>query len=396
MRMISHAIMMVRKNIKSYMLLSVTVLISFTVMLVYLIYTDSNIYNKYRGILGSDEEIIITGTSEGQSRELNMFIDQIENIDNTHYYFISELLVDNNIEGQQCEAIVLPKYVWGLFEGEDDENGYLYNTRVDIAGKKEIRLKNDEAIVSKAEYDYLEKTQGEEKYISLTFFEREGFGEFTKKYKVVDKYEIPDGEYRNPIECSVGDPVYISDGYVLEKCASESRHIVIKTDNPEMVLQLIENLGMPRTSAYMHINEAIKEKNIVVKNKYIIAMVLFVLLGVNLYSSFLNALSERKFEIGVKRALGAGKGSIMLQFLTEGLFVMFMNVVVAVISSATIMMAYKYFKYVTDGYVYVIYLSKQSAILYCMFTFFLSLLFSLIFAYKSSCVEVIKYLKEEL
>ena len=58
---------------------------------------------------------------------------------------------------------------------------------------------------------------------------------------------------------------------------------------------------------------------IVKGNKYIIAAVLFVILGINLYSAFSNALNERKYEIGIKRAIGAGKKDIMMQFLTEGI-----------------------------------------------------------------------------
>lgn len=54
-------------------------------------------------------------------------------------------------------------------------------------------------------------------------------------------------------------------------------------------------------------NNAIKEENIVIRDKYIIAAVLFVILGINLYSAFSNALNERKYEIGIKRAIGAGK-----------------------------------------------------------------------------------------
>ncbi len=46
----------------------------------------------------------------------------------------------------------------------------------------------------------------------------------------------------------------------------------------------------------MYYKLAVNEKNVVVKNKYIIAIVLFILLAINLYSSFVNALNERKFD----------------------------------------------------------------------------------------------------
>ena len=125
-------------------------------------------------------------------------------------------------------------------------------------------------------------------------------------------------------------------------------------------------------------------------------MVLFVLLGINLYSSFVNALNDRKFEIGVKRAVGANKFHILSQFLTEGLIVMFINIILAVIIGITVMVFYKYVRSIRDGYVFVVTMTRQSVELYSLFSISLSVLFSLIFAYRSTCVEIIKYLKEEL
>lgn len=75
---------------------------------------------------------------------------------------------------------------------------------------------------------------------------------------------------------------------------------------------------------------------------------------------------------------------------------MLINIMLSVMIAIAVMVAYKYIRYIVDGYVFVVTMTKQSVILYFLFSFFLSLLFSLIFAYKSTCVEIIKYLKEEL
>lgn len=74
MRIISHALLMVKKTIRNYLLLSVTALISFSVMFVYLMYTDSNIYNKYREVMGADSDIIVADNiySNETIKELNM------------------------------------------------------------------------------------------------------------------------------------------------------------------------------------------------------------------------------------------------------------------------------------------------------------------------------------
>lgn len=42
---------MVKKNIRSYALLSVTVVLSFALLLGYLLYTDASLYNKHKEIL---------------------------------------------------------------------------------------------------------------------------------------------------------------------------------------------------------------------------------------------------------------------------------------------------------------------------------------------------------
>lgn len=399
MRIISHALLMVKKTIRNYLLLSVTALISFSVMFVYLMYTDSNIYNKYREVMGADSDIIVAANAYSNEtiKELNMLTEQLEKYEDTNYYYINQTHARNVFGGQECEVQVLPNYTWAMFEivtmGEDKV--YDVPSRVMVNGKKEISLKDNEAIVSKKVYDYLEREYGDDKHVKLVFTCKDG-SEILKEYSVVGMYEKKEDRYSDPEECTEGDMIYISDGFVTKNCNIINISLVIKSDSANEIHMLIQNMGLASVNCYKDRNEAIAEKKMVVANKYIIAIVLFVLLGINLYSSFLNALNDRKFEIGIKRAIGASKFDIMLQYLIEGIFVMLINIMLSVMIAIAVMVAYKYIRYIVDGYVFVVTMTKQSVILYFLFSFFLSLLFSLIFAYKSTCVEIIKYLKEEL
>lgn len=399
MRIISHALLMVKKTIRNYLLLSVTALISFSVMFVYLMYTDSNIYNKYREIMGSDSQVIlsINAYSDETIRKMNMLTEQLKKYEDTNYYFINYTNAINTFGGQDCEIVVLPNYTWALFELDSggEEDNYGIPSRVEVNGKKEILLKDNEAIVSKKVYEYLDAEYGKDKYVNLVFTDKDG-NEFLRKYSVVGMYEKEENNYLDPENNDTGDKIYISDSYITSNSEIINISAIIKSDSANEISMLMRDMGLACINTFEDKSMGISEKNIVVKNKYIIAIVLFVLLGINLYSSFLNALNERKFEIGIKRAIGAGKFDIMLQFLIEGIFVMVINIVLSVLIGIALMIMYKYIRYVVNDYVFVVTMTKQSVILYLLFSFFLSLLFSMIFAYKSTCVEIIKYLKEEL
>ena len=61
---------------------------------------------------------------------------------------------------------------------------------------------------------------------------------------------------------------------------------VIRTDKPSLVINCLKSMNMSIMNVMDEQNNAIKEENIVIRNKYIIAAVLFVILGINLYSAF--------------------------------------------------------------------------------------------------------------
>ena len=54
-----NALKMLRKNIRSYVFLSVTIILSLSALLVYLVYTDSALFNEYKEIFKVSSKIAI-------------------------------------------------------------------------------------------------------------------------------------------------------------------------------------------------------------------------------------------------------------------------------------------------------------------------------------------------
>lgn len=180
-----------------------------------------------------------------------------------------------------------------------------------------------------------------------------------------------------------------------------NRYIVIHTGDPEQVWNLAQNVGYEEgSSVFSEQNEALQAIRLEKRNKAIIACAMLLLLGVNLYSCFTNALNDRKFEIGVKRAIGASAFSIVRQFLYESLIVMTVNIFLSVVLVADIFIIYKFFYERTPNewgeYLkWIIYISPQSVAMFAVCAVSLTIVFSLIFAWKSTQVEIVQYLKAE-
>lgn len=129
--------------------------------------------------------------------------------------------------------------------------------------------------------------------------------------------------------------------------------------------------------------------------KGMLAIVLLLLLGVNLYSSFTNALNARKYEIGVKRAIGASGWRILQQFLLESVMVMLANILVSILIVLEALVIYKLYQHAFQEVLWTIHISRYSIAIFLVCSVALTVLFSLIFSYKSTRVEIVEYLKGE-
>lgn len=126
-----------------------------------------------------------------------------------------------------------------------------------------------------------------------------------------------------------------------------------------------------------------------------ILIALMIILGINMLSSFLNALNERKYEISIRRALGAGKHSIVLQFLTEGLIVIVIDILVSVAVVMMLLSCIKVYHTLVLGEEWIIHITGYSVTIFFLCCTFLALFFSILFSILSTRVEIIQYIKGE-
>ena len=176
---------------------------------------------------------------------------------------------------------------------------------------------------------------------------------------------------------------------------SLNRHIFIYSKHPEKVVESMRNLEVAGESTYENKLQAFGNMCEKIKLKQIIAVVLFIILAINLYSSFKNALNDRTFEIGVKRAIGASKLDIVKQFLYEGIIVVAFNVLISTIFTSIIFCIYKSYLCLVLRKEFIIYISFYSIVIFLIVSVFMTVIFSLIFAIQSSRIEIIKNLKSE-
>ncbi|MBR6378275.1 MAG: hypothetical protein IKS05_11010, partial [Oscillospiraceae bacterium] len=315
LRRLGHAAKMVWRNKKRYAFLSVTIVLSFSLLLGYLLYTDSRNYNNYKEIFSRDRGIVILGTEDKSSAYWERVDRLLEKIPDTHAYptlltslpFVGNVIdpakPESRIEGGGITVYALPQQVFGLYDGFGSSLKIEWR---EGEAREGIRLAPGEALANEALLSMLPEgaTELNETFGSSTdqnmrhYIQLKLVGTVRPKDKGAEAQSTQPTLYVSRAEFN---PTELPD-------LTWSQRIVVHAAQPEKVYQMGKGLG-PGTwvpqAVYRDQNEALKKQQQDARVKAILTVGLFLLLGINLYSSFSNALNERKFEIGVKRAIGA-------------------------------------------------------------------------------------------
>lgn len=407
--MLVHAVQMVRKNLKNYALLSVTVVLSFSGLLAYLMYTDSSLYNNYKEILSRDSHVIyISNTANDRSKEWAL-LDALSEQGLQSSYIRQQIfsrsaaldetyLVSNTV-------FVIPSHVWGIYEAGNTRPYEV--TWLDGRTETDISLGMNEIVIPRGLYQLLGMDQKDtpvyELWLQAESSSSSGDVYFPVECTVTGLIE-DNGEidwYTTSIGQQIATfPVYVSQTTVEVVSGNAEptytvRDLLLYTSDPAAAVQRIDQLGLDHVNTYSLQQNAYRELQLRSQTKAIIALALFILLTINLYGCFMNTLERRKFEVGVKRAIGASGGAIMGQFLLEGIIVMLCNLLLSVVLVVDGFLVYKYIWQRINGEPWTITLSGASIGMFVGVGICLTLLFSALFAYKSTQVEVIQQLKAE-
>ena len=433
-----HAVQMVGRTWKSYALLSVTIVLSFSLLLGYLTYSDSTIYNEHKELFSYRRQDLQFLIRDADAEKVQLLVDNLSPMDDTAYYLIyyyyigdprSEYTLQIAEDGDEqsvklspaIHAVMLPDHSW-----PDRMPSFDYPGRrqeivwLDGEDHKDFVLEKDEVIVTEALYQMLQMDQQHEPVfqLNLTYgptitlrvagYNREYTCKMWEKERLEDALYADINLFRLMLSNKFIDFAQLhNDEYYGEEYGLQYDpqlfflYLQVYSDTPEAVVSLIDTMGgIQYEFLYEQQNEALDEIRPQKQIKAIITCALLLLLGINLYSSFTNAMNDRKYEIGVKRAVGASGWSIVRQFLYESFLVMGANILLSISLVADVAIVYKYIvEHIPDengAYPdFILYISPYSAAMFGICALSLTVVFSLIFAYKSTRVEIVQYLKAE-
>jgi len=396
---LKHAYTMANRNIKSYAFLSTTVILSFTFLILFFMITDSNTYNKYKEYFAVPESIVRVGANNsfGHDNPALSKLDIIENSLDSNYIRYATITrffshYSDNHTNIHAKIYFVPANWNDFFEN----NAGIFKHLKKIGGAQIFNAPN-EVVVDENLFNMLVNNRSEEFVLEINTSDN---SPGVMKFKVIGVYEALDQNVSFIMGENNSMGYYVNvflpiDAIKYFKIEARHDYILVDSSNANEIINLANELDLEVFSSLSYQKQAKEQIKNEIYLKGVIALILYFLLGLNLYSSFNNALNERKYEIGVKRSLGAGYKHIIWQFFSEGVIVMTLNIVLSVIVALNLIIAYKIYLAKVDLYEYTVYISKFSMFTLAISFVSLSILFILIFAYKSTKIEIIQQLKAE-
>lgn len=412
-----HSVIMLFRSKKNYILLSFTIVLSFAVLLGFLVYTDTISYNQYKTVYASPPNALLVNQGYDPSNTVfSAFLSSVKTIDpESEYYtyipissrltqYSSLLYVTANAIPDGNPPIITDSLAKNPKSPESHIFiDYIYPINI-IEGRKDIT--GNEALMNESLFNFLSPdhelpftlnmpiSYGEPEVYDIVTVEIVGVFE-----DVTDKNVAPhideDGRIAGAgsVYCNIS---IFNDEIISSTIAStQCQTALITTNKPLEVAKLAQANGLVRHSGAEMRQQANESMRNTSSTKMYVSMMLFIILGINLFGCFENALSERRFEIGVKRALGAPNFAIIQQFLTESCLIILIDILVSVALIFSIMIGYKLYMLLAHDYVLTIHISSYSAAMFGVCSLCMTVLFSTLFAYRATRIEIVKYLKCE-
>jgi len=418
-KMIGHGTLMMARTLRNYAMLSMSVVLSFSVLLGYLVYTDSSLFNQYKNVLYKPDgwiSVVDMKKSSGDIVALQQLTKDIPSYVMT-LYSGDHLNSPDDTFSYNFLVYTIPSFCWGVIYPNSSPPERVDISWLDGRETDNITLGVGEIIISKAAYDVLLADKEGEKILPVSLLSKDPTtGRTVSRWldcTVVGTIDYPDhysnslsvSELSNKKRARLHIYTYMSQATMDKMMAGSApygiteRFVIYNTTNPEYVIKSAEQVGMKAYNVYERKTEAMREMQIHAQTKMIIVLLMFVLLGINLYGSFSNALDRRRFEVGIKRAIGASKAAIIGQFMWESLLLMIINTFISVVLVFNGFLWYKYFWEAEQNFnpfrKWTIYINGTSVAMFAIVTLSLTLLFSIIFAVKATQVQVVEYLKAE-
>lgn len=401
---IGHACKMLRRNLRSYLMLSITLVFSFGVLLAYFAFSDSKSYNAYKEIMSSPREIVMAYSRNDSFEELQILNQQVmEQVPGTSSYLypvISTIL--SQYGNVYADVSVLPNYASIVFRDISDATIFEnYTSPAEVMQGQGFPLKKDEAVINESLFRSLSPNGILPISLQIPFLTTDGTCIIRQVQVVGVCNDIEEEPLSYDAEGNLQGSahIYVSqallDEHDTHRITQRKPMILFQSPNPETVASYAKHFDIVLHAVCIAQDAAIERLHIHAKNKLLIALVLYCLLSLNLYGCFSNALSDRRYEIGIKRALGASKATIVFQFFIEGLLVMLGSILISVLAVSAIAALYKLYQLIILGERWIFYVSPHSLLMFAICSVVMSLFLSLLFAFRATQTEIAGQLKSE-
>lgn len=393
-----HSAVMIKKTIRNYLLLSITLFLSFAFFLGYLVFSDSEIFNKYKEIYSIPADYAVVtldsgltfGSPEPSKEAQCILLSRLEEMKETEVSMYYQSTVFLPHIGINAIVYFIPTTNNSFFWYDRDNH-----RKFELVSGSKTFTSQDQMLIDEESYFYLRKELNKLTMSSPEIsFRTNSF----RAYGVFKSPSVSSFKYNKSQGAFEGTPIIL----IPQSAVSDidlgkinSTRLIIHSKNIKQAVNEVKKLNIAVWSSMEDHQTAAEMIKADIDVKRLIIIAIYIILCLNLYGCFGNSLEARKFEIGVKRALGAGLSSIIRQFAYEGLIVCSANILLATVAVINIALGYKYYLFVTQNIEWIIHLSTFSITAYLISSIFLSVLLISAFVYKSSLVEIVSYLKGE-
>lgn len=393
-----HALQMLQVNFYSYKLLSITIIITMSIILSFLIYTDTSMFNRYKYHYMLPDNIIQIYNNDRFSQ---LFLDQYrsnhqvitwsKNTLNLYQYQTKERQV-------LVSAYCVPYTFKDVVHFEDQIPQHMNIVEGRFFYPQEIS--NNEYVVIIDQYlanllflnespiDQILKIPLYDQELKLEYLQ-----DFVIKgvvYNEVNSYGKTEYDELQLYRSGIYLPYAMNEK--LDMNTNQPYATIISDDYITIANQALIN-RLDVTSTY-RIQEMMKsEKRTVLNTSMILLMIITTILGINMFSALKNVIKERSSEIGIKLAIGITKKAIMLQFLIETSVLMFINFIISMMIVLCIFYSIQFYQIIVHQVPYYIYISSYSMVLSIIIICTQSILYSLLITYFAIQVNVLDQIK---
>lgn len=131
------------------------------------------------------------------------------------------------------------------------------------------------------------------------------------------------------------------------------------------------------------------------QTKAILLLIVAVISGISVFGTMINSVSDRRKEIGIKKALGASDNSIMLGFVFENLINSLIAIMIAAALAGLILLGYAFYQRQIVMSDYTVRFYGETILLFVIYTVSTVLGFSLLPAYSATQINIIDTLRDE-